>query len=348
MLHDARRSGVPAVAASFLRCARGSGVEPTVLFAYHGVYADDLRRAGVPVLTLGARTPFLWRLKRFLMNGYLLTAARSYDVIHIHSTKLLWSVFLARWLGARVVFHLHELPRRIGWPLKAAIAAADCAVFCSETCAAHFAAVPARRRRTLVNAMQFGDEAPVRHQGAGGKVVMVASLNKNKGQHLLLQAFARLRNREAELWLYGTTGLSAHKYVHDLKQLAEKEGVAQRVHFPGPTPDVFRVLADAAVLVHTSWTESFGMALVEAQSCGVPVIAHDLEGMREVVQDGVTGYLIEPGNVEELARRLDQLLAGPELRQRLGQAGYAMVRQRFAIEQRAPEYAALYREICSS
>ena len=346
MLHDARRSGVPAVAANFVRCAREAGVEPTVLFAYDGVYADDLRAAGVPVLTLGERTPFLWRIKRFLMNGYLLGRARRYDVIHIHSTKLLWSVLLARWLGARVVFHLHELPRRIGWPLRAAIAAADCAVFCSETCAAHFAAIPAKRRRTLINAIQFGEHPPVGHQGTGGKVVMVASINKNKGQHLLLQAFARMRNREAELWLYGTTGLSAHRYVHDLKQMAEKEGVAQRVHFPGPTSDVFRVLADAAVLVHTSWTESFGMALVEAQSCGVPVIAHDLEGMREVVEDGVTGYLIEPGNVEELSNRLEQLLAEPELRNRLGQAGYAMVRQRFSMARRASEYAALYREIC--
>ncbi len=346
LLHDSRRSGVPAVAANFIRLATTVGVEPTVLFAYDGVYAQELRAAGVPVITLGGRVPFLWRAKRFLMNGFLLSLAKDFDVIHIHSVKLAWSVLVARLLGARVVFHLHELPRRIGWLLRAAIAAADCVVFCSETCAAHFAGAPARRRRTIVNAMHFPERPPVRHEGRGGKMVMVGSINRNKGQDLLLQAFVRLRNKEAELWLYGTTGLSAHKYVHGLKQFAQEHGVAERVFFPGPTADVFRVFAEASVVVHTSWTESFGMALVEAQSCGVPVIAHDLEGMSEVVVDGVTGFLVKPGDISCLAARIDELLADPELRARMGRAGYEMVRERFDIASRVNDYRELYQELC--
>lgn len=346
LLHDARRSGVPAVAASFIRVAATVGVEPTVLFAHDGVYAQELRNAGIPVMTLGGRTPFFWRAKRFLMNGFLLANAKRFDVIHIHSIKMAWSAMVARWLGARVVFHLHELPRRINRVLRAAMAAADCVVFCSETCAAHFAGVPVRRRRTIVNAMQFADRPPVRHEGIGRRVVMVASINRNKGQDLLLQAFARLQNREAELWLYGTTGLSAHGYVRDLKRYAAEQGIADRVFFPGPTSDVFSVFADAAVMVHTSLTESFGMALVEAQSCGVPVIAHNLEGMQEVVADGATGYLIELGDIENLAARIDELLENPEQRSRMGSAGYRMVRERFAMEARAADYLALYREVC--
>ena len=348
LLHDSRRSGVPAVAVNFIRCAAAVNVEPSVIFAHDGLYAEELRAAGVPVTTLGGRTPILWRSKRFLMNGLLLTRARRFDVIHIHSTKLAWSVLVARWLGARVVFHLHELPRRIDWLLGKAIAAADEVVFCSETCAAHFSAVPARRRRTIVNAMSFSGEPPVLHQEAGKRVVMVASLNKNKGQDLLLQAFARLRDLTAELWLFGTTGLSAHRFVHGLKRFAQQQGLEGRVVFPGPTREVLSVLAGAAVLVHTSWTESFGMALVEAQSRGVPVIAHDLEGMREVVVDGVTGFLVRPGDLDALAARLDELLADPGLRNRMGAAGYEMVRTRFNMVSRAPEYGQLYADLCGS
>lgn len=346
LLHDSRRSGVPAVAAHFIKAAASVGVEPSVLFAYDGVYAEELRARGVQVTMPGARRPFVWRLNRFLMNLRLFSYRGAVDVVHIHSTKLAWSVLVAKALGFRVVYHLHELPRRIGWLLRTAIAAADCAVFCSETCAAHFAAVPARARRTIVNAMEFADRPPVRHDAGNHRIVMVGSINRNKGQELLLKAFALLRDRRAELWLYGTTGLSAHKYVHDLKRLAADQGVAERVFFPGPTTDVFAVFAQAAVVVHTSWTESFGMALVEAQSCGVPVIAHNLEGMREVVADGVTGFLVEPGNVRVLAERLDLLLATPELRATMGSAGYRMVRERFGIETRLPEYLALYREVC--
>lgn len=345
MLHDSRRSGVPAVAAGFIREAEAVGVEPTVLFAYDGIYAEELRAAGIRVLTMGGRIPLLWRAKRFLMNWYLLTIGRHFDAVHVHSVKLVWSVHVASLLGIKVVFHLHELPRKISWLLRTAIAKADALVFCSETCASHFAGVPARKRITIVNAMKFSDRPVVRQEGAPLKIVMVGSINKNKGQDLLLQAFAKMVNREAELWFYGTTGLSAHKYLHDLKRFADSNGLSGRVFFPGPTADVFQVFAGAAVAVHTSWTESFGMALVEAMACGVPVIAHDLEGMREVVADTVSGFLVSPGDVATLALRLDQLLSDDALRKRIGAAGSAMVRDKFDIKLRLDEYLNLYRGI---
>lgn len=345
LLHDSRRSGVPAVAASFIREAATVGLEPTVIFAYDGIYAGELRAAGIRVLTLGGRIPLLWRAKRFLMNWYLLTIGSQFDVVHVHSVKLAWSVLVASLLGIKVVFHLHELPRKIGWLLRTAMAKADALVFCSRTCADHFAAVPARQRFTIVNAMKFSDQPAVRQEVLPLKIVMVGSINKNKGQDLLLQAFAILNNREVQLWLYGTTGLSAHKYLHDLKSFVASHGLSDRVFFPGPTADVFQVFAGAAVMVHTSWTESFGMALVEAMSSGVPVIAHDLEGMKEVVADGVSGFLIPPGDVATLASRLDELLSDAALRSRMGGAGSAMVRERFDIISRLDEYLNLYRGV---
>jgi glycosyltransferase involved in cell wall biosynthesis len=345
MLHDARRSGVPAVAAAAIRALAGAGVEPVVLFAYDGIYAADLRERGVEVHAFGKKRPFVWRLNRFLFNLRLLALIRRVDVVHVHGIKLACSVLCARLLGARVVFHLHELPGRIGWLLRRAIAAADEVVFCSATCAAHFSGVPARRARTIVNAMLFPDVMPARHAGAGMRILMVGSINRNKGQDILLKAFARLKGGGASLWLYGTTGLSAHGYVRALKRFAADQGLSDRVHFPGPTADVFRAFAQAAVVVHTSWTESFGMALVEAMACGVPVIAHDLEGMREVVVDGVTGYLIPPGDVAALTERLEQLLADPGLRERLGSAGAQLVRERFSMTTRVREYRELYDEV---
>ena len=349
ILHDSRRSGVPAVAASFVRYAVEAGVEPTVLFAYDGVYSEELSNAGIRVVTLGARTPLVWRCKRFLLNLFLLTRGKRFDAVHIHSVKLAWSVLVANTLNLKVVFHVHELPRRIGWLLRTALAKADTTVFCSETCAAHFASVPAKRKRTIVNAMAFSDRPAVSHNNMGTlRIVMAASLNKNKGQDLLLQAFARLQDRTAELWLYGTTGLSSHGYVRNLKQYAAAQGIADRVFFPGPTDDVMAVFAEAAVVVHTSWTESFGMALVEAQSCGVPVIAHDLEGLREVVEVGKSGYLISPGDVDALTERLNGLLASPKLRNSLGGKGYRLMRERLDISTRTDVYRHLYEEVSAS
>lgn len=346
LLHDSRRSGVPAVAANFIRLAASVDVEPTVFFAYDGVYAQELSAEGICVLTLGGRSPFVWRIKRFLMNWILLTQGRRFDIVHAHSLKMTWSVLVAKWLGLKVVFHVHELPRRVGWAVRRAMICADEVVFCSDTCAEHFANIPARRRRTIVNALPLSVSTPARRGGVRPKVVMVASLNRNKGQDLLLQAFARLPDKNAELWLYGTTGLSAHSFVRGLKRFAKEHGIADRVFFPGPTAEVLEVFAGATLVVHTSWTESFGMALVEAQSCGVPVVAHALEGMREVVADGVTGYLVRPGDVDELAARIQELLGNAELRERMGAAGSRMVQERFTMQRRVAEYRNLYEEVC--
>lgn len=345
MLHDTRRSGVPAVAANLITAMPRDRVTPTVLCAYDGVYAEDLRRAGVTVLTLGPRTPLLWRVKHLLLNLVLVARRREFDLIHIHSTTLVWSVLTAKLLGLRVIFHLHELPRRTGPVLRKAIESADAVVFCSRTCADHYAQLGVRGV-TIVNALSFSSEAPVIHTAGNRRIVMAASINRNKGQDLLLEAFARLPYPDAELFLYGTVGLSARRFVRDLKKRAVGLGVAGRVHFPGPTADVVSVFRTAAVAVHTSWTESFGMALVEAQSCGVPVIAHDLEGMREVVEDRVTGFLVPPGDVAALADRLEQLIADPELRNNLGKAGHDRMRERFSVNERVNEYLSLYLEVC--
>lgn len=348
MLHDARRSGVPAVVSSLISALDPARVKPSVLFAYEGVYAADLRQRAVEVKCFARRFPFLWRFNRFLFNLHLLGWARRFDIIHVHSVKLACSVIFAKWLGAKVVFHLHELPGRIGPILKLALRMADRVVFCSFTCQDHFRSAECGEKRIILNAITLPDCTAPRQEPAVPTIVMVGSLNGGKGQDLLLKAFSRLPDKAAVLYFYGTVGLSAHKYVFDLKRFVKTHGLAERVFFAGPTSDVWKVLRNATILVHTSWRESFGMALLEAMSCGVPVIAHDLEGMREVVADGVTGYLVPPGCVDELAARISELLENPELRQRLGSAGYAMVRERFDMKKRVDEYYTLYRELASA
>jgi len=345
LLHDSRRSGVPAVAVTIIKALDRSLVEPSVLFAYDGIYARELQEQGVAVVAFAKKRPFVWRINRFLFNVHLTRLVRRVEVVHVHSIKLAFSVILAKWLGSRVVFHLHELPGKIGTMLRMAIGMADCVVFCSETCAAHFADIPCRKSRVIVNTVN-----PADFPGNGGnravrRIVMVGSINRAKGQDLLLKAFARLPDKDVTLCFYGTTGLSAHGYVRGLKRFARQQGIADRVFFPGPTSDMAEVLRQSTMLVHTSWQESFGMALVEAMSCGVPVIAHDLGGMREVVADGVTGYLVKPGDIDTLAARMDELLGNPGLRAQMGAAGYRMVRERFDIASRLDAYMELYGEI---
>ncbi len=346
MLHDSRRSGVPAVVSAIIMALDKSRVIPSVLFAYDGIYARELREQGVEVVIFGKKRPFVWRIKRFLFNLHLLRLVRRVDIVHVHSIKLAFSVIFAKCLGGRVIFHLHELPGKIGAVLRAAIGMADCVVFCSETCAARFAGIPVRKSRVILNAVN--PDGLVGHAGnnAMRRIVMIGSINKTKGQDLLLKAFAKLTDKDVTLFFYGTTGLSAHWYVHGLKRFARKNGIVDRVFFPGPTNDVEKVLQQSTILVHTSWKESFGMALVEAMTCGVPVIAHDLSGMKEVVVDGLTGFLVKPNDIDMLAERISRLINDPDLRQRFGQAGRELVMEKYNIASRCVEYMELYKEMC--
>jgi len=87
LLHDSRRSGVPAVMASLIRSLDRRRVQPAVLFAYEGVYAEDLRAAGVPVSVVGRRLPFVWRLNRFLLNLQLIRRIAQADIVHVNSVS---------------------------------------------------------------------------------------------------------------------------------------------------------------------------------------------------------------------------------------------------------------------
>lgn len=344
MLHDSRRSGVPAVMASLIRSLDRSQVEPSALFAYDGIYAQELRGESLDVWTMGKRSPLIWRFKRFLMNVRLLLLAKRFDIVHVNSVKLALSVLVARCLGAKVVFHLHEKVGRFGCLLVRAMAMADCVVFCAANCADHYSAVPARRKRTILNAVRVPENVSP-PSVARQKIVMFGSINKNKGQDLLLKAFSLIGDRDAELYFYGTVGLSAHGFVWSLKKYVAENGLSSRVFFPGPTTEAQKVFREATVLVHSSLNECMSISILEAMSYGVPVIANDITGMDEIIKDGVNGFLVKPGDVKALADRINRVLDDPGLRAAVGAAERSTVREQFDMTRRAEDFVSLYREL---
>ena len=86
----------------------------------------------------------------------------------------------------------------------------------------------------------------------------------------------------------------------------------------------------ASVLVHPAlWNEPFGMILAEAMSCGLPVVASDTGGISEVVQNGRTGLLVAPGDVEGLVEAVERIFDSREIAVRMGTAGRARAEQLF-------------------
>lgn len=172
------------------------------------------------------------------------------------------------------------------------------------------------------------------------RFLFVGRLNEQKGIEVLLEALARMRQR-AELDVVGDgTARDA------LRQRASSLGIADRViwHEPVPQPRLADFYRRATALVVPSVGEGLGLVAVEAQLCETPVVAFDSGGLSDIVEEGRTGYLAPPGNVEALAARMDALL-GDTSRAEIGRAARQAALARFAPESVARRYAQLYRSV---
>jgi len=140
--------------------------------------------------------------------------------------------------------------------------------------------------------------------------------------HLLIDAFARicrrLPNLRLRLLLVGDGTQRAR-----LESLVSELRLQDRVVFTGAVPhdDVPRWLNAISVYACLSSSESFGVGVLEASACGVPVVAFDVGGLQEVLRNNVTGFLIAEGDVDGAAQALERLVLDPQLRETMGRMG---------------------------
>lgn len=131
---------------------------------------------------------------------------------------------------------------------------------------------------------------------------------------------------------------------------AEKVGVSDRVRFLGRVSDDdlprLYASADVFVLPANARAEAFGKVLMEAMATGLPCVTTEVgSGTSFIVQDGVTGFVVEKRSPQALAAAVNRLLAGPELRQRMGQAGQQRVLSEFTVEKMVSSVEAVYRSV---
>jgi glycosyltransferase involved in cell wall biosynthesis len=127
--------------------------------------------------------------------------------------------------------------------------------------------------------------------------------------------------------------------------LAASLGIGPRIHFLGQRTDVDRLLAQAQVGVLVSKWEGFPLSILEAMRAGLPVVASDVGGVAEAVQNEATGYVVPRADVRQLRDRIAAVLTSPDLRIRLGTQGRARYEQHFTLERMVARTLAVYREV---
>jgi glycosyltransferase involved in cell wall biosynthesis len=164
----------------------------------------------------------------------------------------------------------------------------------------------------------------------------------HKNLENIIKAISLLKD-SATLVVIGPT--ADHMYQALMERLARELGVDAR--FLGPVSDesLVRYYSSSLALVLPSSDELFGLVLIEAMACELPVIANRARGIPFAVDDGMTGFLVTPGDVKQLSDRLQLLLSNHEIAEKIGVAGRRKVLEKFTWEHVAERALRAYEEV---
>lgn len=234
---------------------------------------------------------------------------------------------LSRWLERFVAPGIHRyiaVSHYIARELSAALP------FTSRKIQVVHNGIPVERFRTARVRPVFDSPGPV--------VLTMARLTPQKGLTYLLYAAAQIP--DATFLIAGEGPERAA-----LEMQARHASMNHRVKFLGPREDVPALLASCDVFVLPSLFEGLPLAVLEAMAAGAPVIATDVGGTREAIQDGVTGLLVRPADANALACALRRMLGDANFARRLAEAGQARVRQEFSAAAMVRRTTEIYEQV---
>jgi glycosyltransferase involved in cell wall biosynthesis len=303
-----------------------------------GPMAEELRKAGVRVVSLGKRrgvaSGALGRLVRLLRR-------ERPAVLHTFLFSANWRGVIAGRLARvpvvvtsyrNVDIHSRSVPIAVerllsGWP--------DYVIVNARAVGEHVAAahgVREDRVRVIYNGVDVARVERTRKSrppGARRTVVMIATLTEKKDPLCFVEVAALVARRtdDVEFRLVGEGPLRER-----VEALARERGLGERFTAPGVTSDIGGVLESADVSVLTSLKEGCSNALLESMAAGVPVVVTDVGGNPELVEDGVTGFIVPPREPETLAERIIAILEEPPLAARMGRAARERALDRFSVD----------------
>jgi N-acetyl-alpha-D-glucosaminyl L-malate synthase BshA len=172
-------------------------------------------------------------------------------------------------------------------------------------------------------------------------VLHVSNFRPVKRVDIALEVFRSIRRHvRARFVLVGDGPVRA-----DVERRAAEYGLQDEVMFVGEQQDLVAWLSSADLFLLPSAQESFGLAALEAMACDVPVVASNVGGLPEIIEDGVTGFVCPPTAVEAMAERGVALLRDPVLHASIARAAADVVRTKYCTDLIVPMYEAMYLEV---
>ena len=298
----------------------------------------------------------------YFAAAYLRVAVRllrkKADLVHLHAAergsfyRKAYLVRLCRRLGIPVVLHHHAaefeefyagLSARKKRYVKKILEAADVNLVLSDFLRRKLLEKAPEAKTEILHNAVFAERRRL-YRGDRPRIVMLGRIGERKGSYDLLNAVARIRDRlprDTELWLCGDGE------TEKAKQLAAELGIENMVAHVGwiSGDELGACLKDAAIHVLPSYREGLPMSILETMGMGIPNISTPIASIPEVIRDGDTGFLVEPGDIEGLQAAILKLLSDEKLRQVISQRSYELIREEFSLEASVTKLEKIYENI---
>jgi glycosyltransferase involved in cell wall biosynthesis len=222
----------------------------------------------------------------------------------------------------------------------------DYAISVSENCRQDLIGLHPRAKAIsatgTIGTFDFGSLEAVEKSTNNKVWINVGSFVKEKNHRFLLKVFASylMEDQENELWLIGDGPLRVH-----LEEQAKSLGIEQNVKFLGYQKNAVAFIKAADIMVMPSKIEGLPGVILEALSCGTPVIASAVGGIPEVVLNDQNGYVIEGFNEEEYLSKIKKVLNDKDLRINMGKNAQKLIQEEFLMPKIAKRFEEIYKNI---
>lgn len=166
-----------------------------------------------------------------------------------------------------------------------------------------------------------------------------AEFNKNKNQSFLIHVLAQLKNEmpHAKLLLAGEGPL-----IEECKKMATQLGVTNMVHFLGYRNDIASLLQMCDLAVASSYREGLPVNIMEAMACGLPVVATDNRGHRELIINNKNGWIVDRDDIKAMADRIKGISINPKVLAQMGQYGCTSIKNQYSVNEVLKEKQEIY------